>query len=470
MKIGALEAAADAVTVARSYIFGTKKQLEKDDFPSLPSIPILGNIIDFYSQNRTKAIDAVGGVVWGKLPGIGKVLVLLDPLVIKKVLSNGVDNIVAIGADKPNEFLGPNTVLGMMGKQHRKVRSLCGKAISKSALRFYFDDIKNLTIKTAEEISAASIFKSGGIDPTEHFEQYAFLTMCSFMAASHSKDRKILENLFPQYKEFSRGIMLSAMPSWMGFSGAVNKGLTARTFIIETVKIIAAERRVAMDAGEEFVDALSAFISSRDSEGNSLTDEEIANLFLLMQFAGFETTSKTLTTLLYHLTHLLPADDLERLHDEVSQPNALESEQSLSSLPILDAFIKESMRLLPTSPMSTRVFKDDIEVEGKIIKAGTAVVSFRDKSSWLGVENAEKFDISRFLGENPFDKTNPAEFTPFGTGERMCLGFHLARMETKLFIAVAVREYDIKSIGNKLTSGYFPIQYTRGTIRMKKIV
>ncbi|KAJ3130805.1 hypothetical protein HK100_007443 [Physocladia obscura] len=411
-----------------------------------------------------KALHARGETVWLRLPVFGRFLAAVGPHVAREVLTMP-QTIAYVGSERMAEFFGPSTIGGKTGNEHRRIRALSAKAVSKSALKFYFDDIKQLAIETMQIIASQS--SPAGIYQLEYFQKFVYNSICSFMVASTTVHGQQIKDLRHHYHNFAASVMVFPFPRWI-VSRTVKKGLDSKKVIVDTITRIVRERRAAIEAGEIHNDALSAFIDSTDADGNSLTDKEIADLFLVMLMAGFETTAKQLTTLFYHLTHCLAHEDFLRLQQEVSQPNALDSEQSLSSLPILDAFVKESMRLLPVGRNFYLITIADATLQGKTVKKGTVIFPFIDYSTFNVDDEPSAFKLSRFLGENAFDKTNPTQYTPFGYGPRQCLGLHLARMEMKVLLAVAISSYNIVKVGHKARISHFPSQYAQCKVTIDK--
>ncbi|KAJ3087737.1 hypothetical protein HK100_008251, partial [Physocladia obscura] len=430
-----------------------------DDFASLSGWPLLGNLLDIISFGQAKKLSEITVPVWLSPPGMVRRLAIFDPLITRRVLGTNTPNIALLGSRQYAAFLGPSSVFGLAGLEHKRVRGLSAKAVSKSTVRLYFENIKRLSKDTVESMAADSN-GSKPIDVNKYFEKFAYDSICAFMVASESANGKILSGLYIEYMRFAAGLTAVVFPHWMDFNDDIKKGIQARAKISEKLKIIISERRQELENGIEFADALSMFIESRDSEGNFLTNDDIVNLFFALQFAGFETTSKQLATMYYQLTHCISQTDLQLLRQEVSQPSALESEQLLSALPTLDAFIKESMRALPVLPAFAHIFLEDITIDGKLIKSGVTVAPYRDRTMF-SVENSEIFKLERFLGENAFDKTNAAEYMPFGYGDRMCLGMHLAKMEMKLLIAVTLKSFELEKSGNKVKFTRYPTQFAR---------
>jgi cytochrome P450 len=54
-----------------------------------------------------------------------------------------------------------------------------------------------------------------------------------------------------------------------------------------------------------------------------------------------------------------------------------------------------------------------------------------------------RFDPSRFSPERAEHKQHPALYIPFGGGAHMCLGVHLASMQTKAFLYQFLRHYEV---------------------------
>ena len=104
------------------------------------------------------------------------------------------------------------------------------------------------------------------------------------------------------------------------------------------------------------------------------------------------------------------------------------TEKDMSSLPYVDAIVKETMRLHPVAPMLVpRLSREDTSINGYDIPAGTRVLVMvwsigRDPELW---EAPEEFMPERFLGSRLDVKGQDYELLPFGSGRRMCPGYSL---------------------------------------------
>jgi cytochrome P450 len=156
-------------------------------------------------------------------------------------------------------------------------------------------------------------------------------------------------------------------------------------------------------------DDVISILSCAELDGHKLTDEEIFAFLRLLLPAGAETTYRSSSNLLCGL--LTHPDQLEALRRDRS---------------LLPQAIEEGLRWEPPLLTIQRTATEDTEVCGKPIKAGTIVIvnmgaANHDESRW---EQPEEFDLFRA----------PQQHLAFAFGPHMCLGMHLARMETKVVL------------------------------------
>ncbi|GAA3857477.1 cytochrome P450 [Saccharothrix violaceirubra] len=152
-------------------------------------------------------------------------------------------------------------------------------------------------------------------------------------------------------------------------------------------------------------------------QGGQLTDEEVANIGVLLLVAGHETTANMLA--LGTLTLLRHPEQLA----------ALKADPSL-----VDNAVEELMRYLTIIQFGTqRVALEDVELHGHTIRAGDAVI--------VSVPAANR-DPRRFERPDEFDIRRPASgHLSFGHGVHQCLGQQLARIEMRAGFAALFREF-----------------------------
>ena len=110
--------------------------------------------------------------------------------------------------------------------------------------------------------------------------------------------------------------------------------------------------------------------------------------------------------------------------------------EDLAKLKYLDQTIKEALRLHPPQPAVTRVTKEDTELGGYTIPAGTSImcdvhVQHHHPAYW---DEPEKYDPERFSEENK-RKIDHYAYYPFSIGPHNCIGMSLAQFETKVILA-----------------------------------
>jgi cytochrome P450 len=164
------------------------------------------------------------------------------------------------------------------------------------------------------------------------------------------------------------------------------------------VDILDARRR---QAGDDIVSVLLA----AELDGHRLEDEDIFAFLRLLLPAGAETTYRSSSNLFFAL---------------LSNPRMLDAVRQDRSL--VPQAIEEGLRWEPPLTGIVRLSMRETEVCGVAIPAGAVMhvnmaSANHDEARW---ENGEEFDLWR----------QPAQHMAFAFGPHMCLGMHLARMET----------------------------------------
>jgi len=183
----------------------------------------------------------------------------------------------------------------------------------------------------------------------------------------------------------------------------IERGYNASLWLYDYFQKIIEERRA--DPRNDLISVLA----QAELEGQRLTDDEIIAFLRLLLPAGAETTYRSSSNLMFGL--LSNPDQLEALgNDRSLMPQAIE----------------EGLRWEPPLPNIGRTAARDVEIEGVLIPQGSPVSvcmgsANRDASRW---ENADTFDILR----------DQKQHMSFAFGPHMCLGMHLARMETSVAV------------------------------------
>ena len=152
-------------------------------------------------------------------------------------------------------------------------------------------------------------------------------------------------------------------------------------------------------------DDLISELAETEVDGERLTDDEIFAFLRLLLPAGIETTYRSFGNLLFGLL------------TNPEQLAAVAREPELRKMAI-----EEGLRWEPPIVLIARRCVRDTELAGVPIVAGQGVNVFlasanRDERRF---PDADRFDVHR----------TPAPHLAFGSGPHVCLGMHLARMES----------------------------------------
>jgi cytochrome P450 len=203
-------------------------------------------------------------------------------------------------------------------------------------------------------------------------------------------------------------------------------------------ELIAARRREDATGRE---DILSMLLAARDDTGAALTDHQLRDEMLTLLLAGHETTATTLAWALHHL--LANPAWLARARAEVLEvagAGDVQAEQ-IERLVVLDAVIKETLRLTPIIPMVGRVLGKPTTIGNVDLPAGAIALAsiylvHRRADLWA---DPTRFDPARFIGKKP----DPSTYFPFGGGARRCLGMAFATYEMKIVLATVLARTEL---------------------------
>jgi cytochrome P450 len=189
----------------------------------------------------------------------------------------------------------------------------------------------------------------------------------------------------------------------IGLVADIERGLAASESLREYFAGVVAERR-AHPAEDVISDLVAAEV-----DGEKLTDEAIYSFLRLLLPAGAETTYRSSGNLLFLL---------------LTHPEQLEAVRADRSL--LPQAIEEGLRCEPPLLTIGRTTTCEVELAGVTLGPGEGITPHlgsanHDETRW---DDPETFDIFR----------PPLPHIAFAHGPHMCLGMHLARLETRVLV------------------------------------
>ncbi len=211
--------------------------------------------------------------------------------------------------------------------------------------------------------------------------------------------------------------------------------------------VLAHIRRRREDPSRTYDDLLQMLLDTRyEDTGEPMSDEQLVDEVLILFAAGYETSANALAWTVWLL--LKHPEELQRVRDEIAGHGGPIGYDTVGQLPYLTQVIRESMRLYPPAWITDRIAKQDDQVAGYRIAAGTTIGIFIygiHRSAKL-YEEPDDFHPSR-MREDRMKERPPFSYLPFGGGPRLCIGHHFALLEMQLFLAHFLERYAVTPLG-----------------------
>lgn len=182
-------------------------------------------------------------------------------------------------------------------------------------------------------------------------------------------------------------------------------------------------------------------------DGKPLTNAEIAEEVDTFMFEGHDTVTSAISFAIYLLSQNREAQ--RKAYQEVIEIAGDDASTDLTytqlqEMKYLECVIKETLRLYPSVPMYGRNLDEDMDLDGKIVPAGSNInvmiyalnldpAYFPNPEAFI----PERFDDASERNENPF------VYVPFSAGPRNCIGQKFAMLELKSSICNALRNFEL---------------------------
>lgn len=184
-------------------------------------------------------------------------------------------------------------------------------------------------------------------------------------------------------------------------------------------------------------------------KGEGLSLQEYYSISSLFMIAGTETTATALSGTTFHL--LKNRKYLDMLQKELRGAFAGMDDmtlEALAHLPMLEAVIKEGIRMYPPVPIGLpRVSPPGgMTVGDHFVPEGTAVAvhqlaTYRSEDNF---KHAHIFRPERWMEDPEFKDDRLDALEPFSVGPRNCLGKNLAWHEMRLLLSTVLLHYDLE--------------------------
>ncbi|MFC4857644.1 cytochrome P450 [Actinophytocola glycyrrhizae] len=163
---------------------------------------------------------------------------------------------------------------------------------------------------------------------------------------------------------------------------------------------------------------LISILMEAEVDGERLSHDELMAFLHLLLVAGNETTRNLIA-----LGTIALVNHPAQLRTLVEDPS------------LIPTAVEEMLRYVTPVTHMTRWATEDVELRGRTIRKGQAVVLLygaANRDEDVFGDTAEQFDITR----------RPNPHLAFGTGEHACLGLSLARLEARVFFEEFLARFD----------------------------
>jgi cytochrome P450 len=403
--------------------------------------------------------------------GLAPAVFCSDPEGLKVLLGNDEGPQITAPGEINNQFaplLGPQSVIGLSGEPHRRMRQLLMPPFHGERLRSYGEVISGIVQNEADRWAE--------MEPIEVRSAMQRISMGVILQTVFGLqvgprlgqlEERLVDLLEMANQPISTLLLFSNLLQLdLGPFSPWGKFLRKREAIDALLYQEIAERRAQGDRQRD--DILSLLLDARDEEGQPLSDRDLRDELITLLVAGHETTATALSWALSWLASRPEVQD--RLRREVreasSTPEGPLETASLMRLPYLQAVCNETLRLYPVGMITfPRRLEVPLTLAGHSLEAGTMVygcIYLAHRRSEVYPE-PERFDPDRFLSGS----FGPTTFLPFGGGSRRCIGMAFALFEMKVVLSQLVRRFvveldpatplPLKPVRRGLTAGISPV-------------
>ncbi|KAJ6536451.1 cytochrome P450 [Mycena vulgaris] len=474
MNCGLFSAAA-LVTIPTLYLVFSRKSAIRDiKGPPSPSW-LFGNML----QLMVPPQYGVHEFTWQKLYGpIYRIkgcfgqdrLMVSDPATLQYILNSQQFEHSPMLDNKVHLMFGERSVSAAKEDTHRRLRAAMNPAFTAAAIRNYQPLIERMAETLTEELEKLSTSDSADICP--------LLTAATLGAVSEAVLGYSPADLSEEFVANNIQVMALAalqspghiiadaigayLPAWV-LSTAIH--LPTRGFkVIRKAKHLADQLgrqivREKLDAarkGLELTDIFSKILipDRVNSARKTLSGEDLAAQTAIILIAGQDTTANTLALGLRELAG--NPEFQAALRAEVQSTGR--ANRTYDSMPLLNAFIKEVLRMYPAAPLLDRIAVQDTMIpvtdrigtstkdsiaqipiqKGQLVTVATA--SYQRLESFWGTD-AHEFKPSRWLEGSACrgDALGPySHLLAFLGGPRTCLGWRFAILQMQAIICELV--------------------------------
>lgn len=323
----------------------------------------------------------------------------------------------------------PNGLLLRDGEEHKRHRRIMYEAFKRPALREYAERMNPMIGAGIDKWHEAN-----GSFLAFHAIKQLTLDMATaiFLGAEVGPQNERMNGAFEDMVAASMSRIRLRIP---GFE--FHRGLQGRGFMLGMLGKMMPEKKAS--AGS---DMFARLCRAEDESGRGFADQDIFDHMVFLMMAAHDTTTSTLTSMMYELARHPEWQDRVRAESEAlgTDEPAYDDIDRLTSLTLV---MRESLRRYPPLPVIPRTSTAAFEFGGYRFPANTMVVVSpiftHHMEEWW--EDPFRFDPERFSPARREDERHTHSWIPFGGGPHMCLGKKFAETQVRLIMHKLLLRY-----------------------------
>lgn len=322
---------------------------------------------------------------------------------------------------------------------YARTRVLSYEILMKRAVERYDDQFINCVQEMVERVGKSEKFS---VVDEMHFIATSLITRIAFNETSDKFDKDLFESAVWIINDMIARVQncsmtfLDYLPTPRNFELWKRQGI-----LISTIEQMIANKKA--NPGDDIISHLL--------QDKRNTDADLLGVLSIFFFAGFDTTSNTMSMVLYHLAH--NPDIQEQCRRDVFEVIGETSAPTMNKIfhmKYLTAVIKETLRMFPTVPMVTRevtqTHEDGVCPRFKEETTFGVTLNFfglhYNPKAW---NKPNEFIPERWLNHEIDADRDPEQrlYCPFAIGKRACLGRQFAYIEMLTVIGCLLQRYRI---------------------------
>lgn len=401
--------------------------------PGDNGLPLIGYTFDFLRDlpALVNRMQARYGDVFRYRAVMMDVITLLGPDANEFVLKDPEQNFSSkLAWDVVLEELFPNGLMLRDFDNHRLHRKILQGAFKKNVMERYVGQMSQLFA------AALPHWKQG--QELRFFDAIKQLLLESgariFLGMDMGKEAAKVNAAFIAAVDATLAIVRMPIPGnhWW-------KGLRGRRYLESFIGSRVAQKRASTTA-----DFFTQICHAKGDDGEVLNDQEVIDHMIFLLFAAHDTTTSSLTSLVYRLAkhpewQQALRDEFNRIGKEHLEYDDLEKMEKTALV------FRETLRMHPPLPTIPRRAIRDIEFNGFRIpkNASVGIVPLHTHFMPEYWSHPEQFDPERFNDERAEHKKHFYQWVPFGGGHHKCLGLNFAEIQSKVFLYHFLRRYEV---------------------------